>query len=60
MERIIELIGKAIEREMKGRADTQSTLFDILKDIARKLEELEKRIKAIEERPWSAGGPPFA
>lgn len=48
MEEIIKLIGQAIGREMKGKADTQAILFDILKDMARKLEELEKRIKAIE------------
>ena len=48
-ELLIESVGQAISREMKGKADTQAILFQILKDIAFKLEELERRIKLLEE-----------
>jgi len=46
----IEEIGQAIDREMKGKADTRSILFGILKDMALKIDDLEKRIKAIEDK----------
>ena len=45
---ILDSIGLAIGREMKGKADTQAILFDILKNMALKIAGLEERIKAIE------------
>jgi len=48
MEEITQAIGQALTRELKARSDIQTELLQILKLLALKLDDLEKRFKAIE------------
>lgn len=55
MEQIPEKIAQALNREMKSKADIHAELFQILKDIALKMEDIEKRLKVVEERVRERG-----